>query len=144
MTLRLVREPSLQGTTFGVVFLNDRFECFSLEDEIREIPGAHPRVWKVPGETAIPAGRYRLTVTPSPRFKRPLPEVLNVPGFTGIRIHPGNSKADSEGCILLGAGREGVELRHSRVACDRVLAAIESAEAAGEPVWLRVENPMGH
>ena len=57
---------------------------------------------KVYGDTAIPAGKYEVVITYSNRFKKYLPLLLNVPGYEGIRIHPGNSAADTHGCLLPG------------------------------------------
>src|SRR5690348_11501219 len=102
MNLRLIREPSLMGTTLGVLFVDGRFRAFSLEDEISDV--------KVPGQTCIPAGRYQILLTWSPKFNKVLPELMNVPGFTGVRIHAGNTKADTAGCVLLGVQRSGVNL----------------------------------
>lgn len=135
MTIRIIREPSHDGTTLGVVFLDSRFYCFSLEDQIRE--GV-----KIPGETAIPAGRYEVRITWSPRFNRLLPEVLAVPGFEGIRLHPGNTIADTSGCILLGIQRAGVRILESGKACAYVQEQIQAAADRGEATWLTVENPV--
>lgn len=144
MNLRVIREPSLNDTTFGVLFVDDRFFAFTLEDQLREVSGRPVSTWKVPGATAIPAGRYPVVVTPSPKFGRALPEVLHVPGFSGIRIHPGNRHTDTEGCLLVGAVREGVEIRESRTACDRLQAAVVAALVRGQQVWIRVENPLSY
>lgn len=135
MIIRIIREPSLNGTTIGVVMVDDRFLCWSLEDAIRDV--------KVAGETAIPAGRYRVALTHSPKFGRVLPEVLNVPGFAGVRIHPGNSAADTEGCLLFGHQRKGAFIEQSRMACDKVQEQIAAAAARGEQCWLLIENPLG-
>lgn len=141
MRLRLIREPSAQQTTLGVLFVNGRYLAFSLEDEIREQPGVPVAQWKVPGRTAIPAGRYRVRLSWSPRFQRVLPEVLAVPGFDGIRLHPGNRHADTEGCILLGVQRAGAAIVSSRPAHAALEAQLEQAAAANEDVWLTIENP---
>ena len=138
MTLRLVREPSIGGTTLGCVFIDGHFACFSLEDQLREIPGQPVTAWKVAGGTAIPAGRYRVLVTESPRFGRPLPLLVAVPGFEGVRIHPGNTVADTEGCILVGRDRQPGRVLQSRVAFDALFAQIA---AAPDPVWASLENP---
>lgn len=92
--------------TIGQLFVNGKMLCNSMEDVDRHIFQGQPladilRI-KVKGQTAIPTGTYRLRVTDSPKFKRELIEVLDVPGFSGIRIHRGNTAADSEGCILPG------------------------------------------
>ena len=73
------------------------FEGFAVEDRVRA-PGV-----KVPGETAIPAGSYKMVLSKSPKFGRILPEILNVPNFVGIRIHKGNTAADSSGCLIIGS-----------------------------------------
>ena len=143
MELRVVREPSIGGATAGVLFVDGKFECFTLEDQIREVPGTPVRDWKVRGETAIPCGRYRVIVTPSHRFKRPLPLVVDVPGFEGIRIHPGNRKVDTEGCILVGRRRAKdptgeAWVGESRAAFEVLFPRI--ARAKGD-IWLTVENP---
>lgn len=140
MELRIIREPSVAGTTLGVVFLDGAFFGFSLEDQVREQPGVPVEAWKVYGETAIPAGRYRVTLTFSPRFGRLLPELRDVPGFTAIRIHPGNSKADTEGCILLGVERRDVRVLQSTATVGRLQAAIEAALGRGEVTWVTIEN----
>lgn len=138
MNIRLMREPSIEGTTFGVLFVNGHFECHGLEDEIREIAGKPVDAWKVPHQTAIPAGRYEVRITPSARFQRLLPELVNVPGFSGVRLHPGNTTADTEGCILLGKDRQGGRILQSRVAFEAFFAKL--AATAG-PHWIAIENP---
>lgn len=138
MILRLIREPSIEGATLGCLFVEGHFAAFTLEDEIRERPGEPVASWKVPGQTAIPAGRYRVIVTPSHRFQRPLPLVVDVPGFEGIRIHPGNSVHDSSGCILVGRDRAPGRVLQSRIAFETLFPQI--ARASGS-IWLTIENP---
>ncbi len=144
MNVRVIREPSVGGTTFGVVFIDGTFFGYSLEDEVREKPGQPIHSWKVDGQAAIPVGRYKLALTMSPKFGRVTPEVLNVTGFEGIRIHPGNAPADTEGCLLLGKQRNDVDgtILLSKVACDAFQALLAGALNRGEPCWLQVENPL--
>lgn len=145
MELRLDRQESDAIRTSGALQVDGAFECFTLEDVIREPAGwkaGEPVAsWKVPGETAIPAGRYRVTVTRSARFGRDLPLLNQVPGFAGIRIHPGNSATDTEGCILVGEIAEGEEVLQSRHAFAALFEKIEGALAAGDEVWIDVVNP---
>jgi len=140
--LRLEREPS-NGATFGRLFVDGVFFCHTLEDRVRERAGEPVKAWKVPGDTAAPAGLYELIVTYSPRFKRPLPLLVDVPGFSGVRIHAGNSAADTEGCILVAEERlpASRRLRKSRPALQRLLRAIDAAVEAGELIAIRIVNP---
>lgn len=138
LELRVVREPTLNGATFGVLFVDHRFQCFTLEDTIRERPGQPVSDWKISGRTAIPAGRYRVIVTPSQRFKRMLPLLVDVPGFTGVRIHPGNGTLDADGCLLVGRARMDGKVIESRLAFTPLLNLIDFAD--GE-VWISIENP---
>ena len=138
MNLRLVREPTISESTLGVLFVDGCFHCFTLEDAIREVAGQPVSTWKVPKQTAIPVGRYCVTVTPSVRFERPLPLLVDVPGFSGVRIHHGNTAADTEGCILVGADREVGRVLQSRVAFERLFDQIKVATG---DIWITVDPP---
>jgi hypothetical protein len=147
MRLRLQRSQSHTDSTIGALYevhpdtsLSDRW-CYTCEDVIREIPGVDVAIWKVATQTAIPAGRYAVTFTWSPRFHRELLEVHDVPGFTGIRIHPGNTSLETDGCILPGMETDGTRVLHSRMAYNLVAARLEQVMETGEQVWLEVRNP---
>lgn len=144
MALRVIREPSDKGVTLGSLYVNDVWQCWTLEDVIREpadagITPASVRVWKVPGQTAIPSGRYRAQLSHSARFGIVLPELLLVPGFTGIRIHAGNTSADTEGCLLVGQGRGERSVLESRAALQWLLQRLKQGH--GDPMFIDVENP---
>jgi len=143
LLLRLQREPSDNGATFSALYLNDIFQCWGLEDAIREQPGVVVASWKIAGKTAIPAGRYQIDLTLSQRFGRVLPLLLDVPGFSGIRIHSGNSAADTEGCILVGQGRNDSQetITASKLAFDDLLVRLHAAKSIGDPIWIDVLNP---
>jgi hypothetical protein len=138
MQFRLIREFTRSATTFGVLFLDGHFFCFTLEDAIREVLGQPVEAWKIAGQTAIPAGTYALSLTPSQRFQTMLPLLDAVPGFTGIRIHSGNSLADTEGCILVGRKRGTTTVKESRLALADLLAAFGSTHTGHT---MRVEPP---
>ena len=91
--------------TIGDLFLDGHLFCQTLEDKVREE--------KVYGQTAIPAGRYEVRGTYSKRFKVVMPQIMNVPGFEGIRIHSGNKPEHTEGCLLVGK-EVGDEVHKSR------------------------------
>ena len=104
-------------------------------------PAGAPKVY---GKTAIPAGRYRVVVTFSPHFNRDLPLLVNVPGFEGIRIHAGNTNADTEGCLLVGLQRAGASILQSRPAVAALEELITAAAARGEGISIDIENPPGY
>jgi len=142
MMLSLRREASANGWTLGRLHVDGRFDCYTCEDVVREDG------MKVPGETAIPAGRYRIIVNVSPRFTRiagrpvRMPLLVGVPGFEGIRIHPGNTHTHTEGCILPGLGHNAQGVTDSQRAYDRLLVQIDAALAAGEQVWIEISNAI--
>ena len=111
-------------------------ECFTCEDEDRRIED-NPDA-KIHGSTAIPRGNYQVVITPSARFKRDLPLLQNVPGFEGIRIHPGNTSADTEGCILPGKGRTDRTVTESRAAFNALFAKIKTAIDGGDSVSIEI------
>ena len=90
---------TFKGTeyTIGKLYIDGAYFCDTLEDTVR--------TQKIAGKTAIPAGTYKVKKTYSPRFQAKLPEILNVPNFTGVRIHSGNTAADTDGCLLLGLNK---------------------------------------
>lgn len=124
MQLRLIREPTINRRTFGVLYLDGRVFCHTLEDEIRS-PGV-----KVYGQTAIPPGSYRVILSQSQRFKQLMPLICDVPNFTGIRIHAGNTIADTEGCPLIGDARSGDTIKGgtSRPAFNRLIGVLLRAD----------------
>jgi len=89
--MQLERVQQDADVTIGALACDGAFVCWVCEDAVREVPGQPVEAWKVPGKTAIPTGHYRIEVTMSARFKRLLPILVAVPGFEGVRIHPGTS-----------------------------------------------------
>ena len=124
MELRIKRTDFSDQSTIGELSVNGQFECYTLED-------------KVAGKTAIPAGRYEVVISFSQRFQRPLPLLLKVPNFEGIRIHPGNTAGNTEGCILVGETKSGDFIGQSRVAFDRLFEKLK-AVAATEKIFMEM------
>ena len=138
---RLTRDAQVGDATFGrlslVRYIGDAYICETLEDVVRA-PGV-----KIGGRTAIPCGLYRIIVNLSNRFKRRMPLLLNVPMFEGIRIHTGNTAADTEGCIILGRTRVGSTLTGSHLAFDPLFAELEANLGAGYSASIEVVNGPG-
>ena len=114
MELLLKRIYKGNKYTIGKLYIDGEWFCDTIEDVVRNLPKDCPYTpkgrnckckEKVYGETAIPAGTYKVILSYSNRFKRILPELLNVPHFLGIRIHRGNTEQDSAGCIILGENK---------------------------------------
>lgn len=108
ITLNLFRNSLTKESALGTLSIaegdKEEFICYTLEDCVREVPNGPVKNWKIPGQTAIPRGRYRVLKTMSQRFKRYTLHIMDVPGFAGIRIHAGNTAGDTEGCVLVGTG----------------------------------------
>jgi len=102
MELALYRTKLLSNRTIGQLYINGEFFCFTLEDKVREVPGRPVEEWKIWGETAIPMGRYPVTLERSPKFGPDTISIGRVLGFTYIRIHAGNTEKDTEGCPIVG------------------------------------------
>jgi hypothetical protein len=140
----LRRRPSNEVCTIGELYDEDGvFLCYTLEDVIREMDGVPVKEWKVYGKTAIPHGTYRITITRSEHFQRDLPLLNNVPGFSGIRIHPGNTDADTDGCILPGMsiGPAEESVLESRFAFNKLYPLIDGELMKGEDVFIEIRNP---
>lgn len=97
--LLVKREFFAETYTIGKLYVDGVYFCDTLENPVR------PEGVKIPNETAIPYGTYEVIVNFSPKFKRILPRLLNVPMFDGILIHRGNSVKDTSGCILVGENK---------------------------------------
>ena len=134
MRLTLTRTQQYPRATVGELAIDGQFECFTLEDVVR------PDNIKVPGATAIPTGDYSVQITLSPRFGVRMPLLIGVPGFVGVRIHPGNTDADTQGCILVGQVEQDGVLYRSRLAYDRLFGKMDAALLVGDAVMIEIVN----
>ena len=120
MKIEVKRLYKTENSTIGELTIDGKFECYTLEDKERNV--------KIKCETAIPKGAYKVIINQSNRFKKLMPLVLNVPNFEGIRIHPGNSNHDTEGCILVGQTRSKDYISKSRKAYEILFAKMKVAK----------------
>lgn len=141
--LAIQRIKLLDSSTLGLLsYPGTGPEFFTLEDKVRELPGVPVEQWKLPQITAIPIGRYRVVMDMSSRFNREMPHLLDVPGFTGVRIHAGNTAVDTEGCPLIGFSASIMTGSISQSApaafafYDKLREFLKQSE-----VWISIKNP---
>lgn len=136
MQLKLNRIFKTNTFTIGELYINEKYVTDTIEDRVR------PEGEKVYGKTAIPEGTYEVKLTHSPRFKKILPEILNVPNFSGIRIHTGNSSKDTEGCILVGTwdGEKEDWVSDSKIAFNKLMSLLEEATNNKEKITITVKS----
>ena len=135
MELKLLRKYKKPTYTIGTLSVDGAYFCDTLEDRVRDLVIER----KVKGSTAIPAGRYRVILNWSPRFKKPLPLLLDVPHFEGIRIHAGNTAKDTEGCILVGRNTQPGTVTESKATMADLMQVLTSANNRKEDMWITVE-----
>lgn len=132
MKLQLHRIAFRDTYTIGKLFIDGIYYCDSLEDKNRDLNKdgdlTDPGEVKVYGKTCIPFGVYRIILNYSNRFKRIMPLLLDVPNFEGIRIHSGNTDANTSGCILVGQNKIIGQLINSRVTFNKLFAELKKAK----------------
>lgn len=142
MKILVERKWRKEDYTIGVLSVNGVRLCNTLEDAVRSE--------KVYGKTAIPAGTYRVLMnTVSPRFQdrawaKPyggiVPRLRNVPDFQGVLIHPGNTAADTDGCILVGDNTIKGQLTNSTNRYYELMGRMLGAALAGEAIDITITN----
>lgn len=135
MKLRVERRFKGAAYTIGTLYVEGERFCDTLEDKVRDLAGGEV---KVPGETAIPEGVYRVIVNRSPKFGRELPRLLDVPMFEGVLMHRGNTAEDSAGCILVGENKEKGKVINSTSYEERLVALCKAAQSRGETIEIEV------
>ena len=148
MQVTLTRYSSAAEDTLGLLFVNGSFCCYTLEDQYQDV--------KIPGETRIPAGRYRVILRAEggfharyakrfPGIHRGMLQLQDVPGFEWVLIHCGNDHGDTGGCLLVGDGANNNQVKRGHIgpsvqAYRRVYPPIASAILQGEEVWIEVSD----
>lgn len=134
MELELTRQTFKPDCVTGVLRVSrdkeELYQCYTLEDK---------KVDTSKSNNCIPAGKYKVVLTYSPKFKRLLPLVL-VEGRDGIRIHSGNTDQDTTGCILVGEAIKGNYLGGSRVALAWLMHYLNQAVDNQEDICLTIKE----
>lgn len=146
MEIEVFRQWKGENSTLSTISVNGVRLGYVLEDVDRELKQdmllSDILKTKIHGRTAIPEGRYQVIITYSNRFKKLLPILINVPGFAGIRIHPGNTHQDTDGCLLPGTTKNKVgneyQVFNSRVLHNEILLKIQKALEEQEKVWINI------
>lgn len=132
MKLKLVRKYRKETYTIGKLYVDGVYFCDTIEDKDRGLDDAmglaEIMVKKRYGETAIPYGTYKVEITYSPKYKRLMPEVKNVKGFSGIRIHSGNTAKDTLGCLIIGRNTQVGMVTESRKTYNKLFALLKDAK----------------
>ena len=137
MKLTLQRQQFGKKATIGILSVDDQYQCLTLEDVVRDF--GTDGSGKVQNATAIPAGTYKVIIDFSQRFQKDMLHVLNVPFFTGIRIHSGNTDVDTDGCILVGQQEVGPDYIHGgSIELPLLQAKIKAAIDGGEEVSIDI------
>ena len=136
MKLFLQRIAQTPEYTIGRLEINGKFFCNTLEDPVRDLPEEQ----KIMHKTAIPEGTYKVIVNRSPRFKRDLPLLLDVPYFEGIRIHRGNTAKDTSGCILVGINsKKGMVLDSTKYEVE-LTNILKKAQLNNDTIEIEIRN----
>lgn len=142
MLITIDRAWKRESYTMSRLFVDGEKFCNALEDADRGLYQGMCREYvlakKVKDATAIPRGTYNVIYTYSPRFKRKLPLIENVTGYEGVRIHPGNTAKDTEGCILVGQNLKVGMVLNSREWTEKLIIKMQTAWSKGEKVKLKI------
>lgn len=150
MELRLERKWKKEKYTISNLYIDGVKICNCIEDTDRgltqNMTEEQIRSIKVPGETAIPSGRYKVIFANSPRFgKTPyaingmIPLLEGVKGFTAIRMHAGNTEKSTEGCLCLGKNDVVGKVTNSQYWCKKVFEKMWLAYSHNTPIWITIE-----
>lgn len=144
MEITVKRNIASSKSTLGRLFIDGKPLCYTLEDVCRDLNknGSFDNgEAKIHGKTAILAGRYKVIVNVSNRFKKRMPLLLDTPHFMGIRIHSGNVPEDTEGCILVGLTKAQDFVGNSRDAFKLLMEKLD-AVPKGEQIYITVTDVL--
>ena len=153
MELELRRIARRDTYTIGRLYIDGEYFCDTCEDKDRglrqDLPVSVNQARKVRGQTAIPTGRYRVTLgVKSQKYSKKkqyaacngyVPRLINVPAFDGILIHIGNTAADSEGCILVGRNKKVGMVLESTNTFWQLYNRLQQADSRGEQIYITVK-----
>lgn len=135
MKLRLYRDTFTEESTIGELSVDGAFFCYTLEDKDRKLEEGGTKEY---GKTCIPRGTYDVVVDYSPKRNMEVPWLKNVPGFTDVQIHIGNTPEDSLGCILVGSTKGKDFVGNSGVTFKKLMALMDEAYAKDVPITLEI------
>ena len=142
MYIQVNRIARRDGYTIGRMSLNEIYFCDTLEDTDRGLNSTMSvdkiLAKKIKAQTAIPTGKYDVILTFSPRFKRVLPLLLNVPGYQYIRVHNGNRPDSTEGCLLVGENKVKGQVINSRATLERLMSVLLECEKRKEKISITI------
>lgn len=132
MKLELIRIANRPTYCIGKLYIDGEYFCDVIEDTDRGLDDSMSvdeiLKKKIKGETAIPTGHYSIEITYSPKYKRMMPLLIGVKGYSGIRIHSGNTSKDTEGCLLVGRNTVVGMVTDSRNTYQRLFARLQNAK----------------
>lgn len=147
LELEVLRKYFAETYTIGKFSADVKYLCDTLEDKVRELHDINhdgdfdeSGEGKVYGETAIPCGRYRVLFTYSMKLKRSLPILLEVPGFSGIRIHGLKTAKGTLGCIGVGENKVKGQLINYKFWETTISQLIRKAINEGNKVFITIKQ----
>jgi hypothetical protein len=140
MKLSIVRDLLDSKFTKGKLYIDGTYFCHTIEDTDRklETTGCSAKIQDV---TCIPRGTYNVVTDYSNHFQKDMIHILNVNCFQGVRIHSGNTSADTEGCIIVGYDDSTPTkdwIGTSRPAANDLYMKVKGAIAAGHKIELDI------
>lgn len=140
MKLTLIRITNKATYCIGKLYIDGEYFCDVIEDTDRGLDDSMSvdeiLKKKIKGETAIPTGLYKVEITYSPKYKRMMPLLIGVKGYSGVRIHSGNTSKDTEGCLLVGRNTVVGMVTDSRNTYQRLFAKLQKAK----DIWVEIKR----